>query len=112
MAERGRRLVLLVAASLAGAAPWTAPAAPAVHTVVIEDMQFRPRTLVLRRGDRVAWVNKDLVPHTVTAAGALDSGLIAAGATWATVLQRPGRVDYACTLHPSMKAVLAVEASR
>jgi plastocyanin len=46
------------------------------------------------------------------AAGGLDSGPIAAGTTWSTVLKRLGRVDYACTLHSAMTATLAVEEKR
>ena len=40
--------------------------AQAAHTVVIENMQFNPATLTVRRGERIVWVNKDLFPHTVT----------------------------------------------
>ncbi|NML17586.1 cupredoxin domain-containing protein [Azohydromonas caseinilytica] len=89
--------------------PGLADAAPATHTVVIEDMQFKPATLAVRRGDRVAWVNRDLVPHTVTAPGMLDSGPIAAGATWSAVVGHPGRLRYLCSLHPTMNATLSVE---
>ena len=112
MAER-RGHGLAAAGALLGLAGLLFPAgtgaAPATHTVVIEDMQFRPAALVVRRGDRVAWVNRDLVPHTVTVPGVLDSGPIAAGATWSAEVERPGRLRYLCTLHPTMNASLSVE---
>ena len=58
-------------------------------------------------GDTVTWTNKDLVPHTVTAAGAgVESGNIAPGGTWKLVVKRPGEIDYLCRYHPSMKAAL------
>lgn len=103
VAEALRRLML--AALLAGAAPaWCA-----THTIVIDGMRFQPATLNVQRGDRVVWVNRDLVPHTATAAGAFDSGPIAPGASRALTMTQAGRHDYVCTLHPTMKASLVVK---
>jgi plastocyanin len=54
-------------------------------------------------------VYRDLVAHTVTARdGSFDSGNLAAGASWSTVAARAGRLDYACSLHPTMNARLVV----
>lgn len=84
--------------------------AAATHTVTIEQMRFSPDTLVVRRGDRVVWVNKDLVAHTATADRVFDSRDIAAGASWSHVVnERTGHYDYVCRLHPTMKATLTVE---
>ena len=97
------------AASAAGPAA-SAPAA-AVHgqTVAIAGMRFMPATLQLRRGERVEWVNNDLVPHTVTARdGSFDSKTIAAGATWAWTPTRAGSVAYACAYHPDMPATVTI----
>ena len=67
---------------LAGAPARAADGSAAEHVVTIEGMRFVPATLAVRRGDRVTWVNKDLVPHTATAQSkAFDSGAIAAGAS-------------------------------
>lgn len=85
------------------------PAAAATHTVAIESMQFSPAVLTVRRGDQVVWINKDLVPHTATAARAFDSGALAPGRSWHMTTRKAGRYEYVCTLHPTMKAVLVVE---
>ena len=85
------------------------PAAGAVRTVTIEGMQFTPSATTVKPGDQVVWVNKDLVPHTATAAQAFDSGTLAPGTSWRLTVTRPGRYEYVCTLHPTMKAVLVVE---
>jgi plastocyanin len=78
-------------------------------TIVIENMQFIPATLTVRRGERVTWINKDIVPHDVTAGDkSFDSGSIAAGATWSTVAGHAGQVAYACSFHPTMTATLVV----
>lgn len=79
------------------------------HEVSIEGMVFAPANLTVRRGDTVRWRNKDLVPHTVTAAGRFDSGTLAPNGSWTRTLDVPGRYDYVCAFHPTMKATLVVE---
>ncbi len=77
--------------------------APRTHTVQIEAMRFSPAALVVERGDTIAWVNADLVPHTVTSAErALDSGTIAPGETWRWTASGTAALPYVCTLHPTM----------
>jgi plastocyanin len=100
---------LLVASDLA-AADAQRPAEGAVHTVVIENMQYNPPELRVHRGERIVWVNKDLFPHTVTAAAhAFDSGSIASGASWTYVAGKTGEYAYGCTFHPTMKGILKVQ---
>lgn len=91
---------LLVACGAAGAA---------THAVTIEGMKFQPEQLTVHRGDRITWTNKDLVPHTVTSAGAFDSGAIAPGKSWSWTAANPGAHDYVCTYHPTMKARVVVQ---
>lgn len=92
---------------LAVALPLAAGAA--THTVTIEGMQFVPATLGVKKGDRVVWKNKDVVPHTATAKGGFDSRSIAAGKSWSHVARKPGRHEYVCSFHPGMKATLVVQ---
>lgn len=99
----------LVLLSSAGAAGESA-VGTRTHSVVIENMQFSPATLVVHRGDRIVWENKDLFPHTVTATDReFDSGSIAAGASWSYVAKSVGNVSYECTFHPTMKGSLRVQ---
>lgn len=80
------------------------------HTVTIENMQFNPPELTVRRGDRIVWVNKDLFPHTVTATSkTFDSGSIAANASWRYVAAKRGDYAYVCTFHPTMKGKITVQ---
>lgn len=71
-------------------------------------MRFVPETLTVRPGDRIVWVNQDLVAHTVTSRS-FDSHAIAPNASWTLVARRPGHYPYGCTLHPTMKATLIVQ---
>ena len=82
---------------------------PRTHEVVIQGLLYVPETLTVRPGDVVVWVNKDPFPHTVTAAGAFDSGAIAAGKSWRFTAKKAGTYPYLCTLHTTMKGTLRVE---
>lgn len=84
-------------------------AAHAVHTVAMRGFAFHPERLEVSRGERVVWVNRDMVPHTATSAeGGWDSGNMSTGEEWTLSSAEPGRTEYDCTLHPSMRGVLVV----
>jgi plastocyanin len=82
----------------------------AAHQVVIEGMQFTPQNLVVKDGDTIEWINKDIFPHTSTAVNKkFDSGVIQAEGKWKTTVKGKGKIDYFCNLHPTMKASLTVK---
>lgn len=91
------------------ALPLAGQAAGETHTVRIENMQFVPAVVTVHRGDRIVWHNQDLVPHTATAAGSFDSGVIAPGHSVTRVAGKAGRHAYVCTLHPGMKGEVVVQ---
>jgi plastocyanin len=88
------------------AIPWAAWAD--THVVTIEAMQFRPATLAVKPGDQVVWENRDLVPHTATAARQFDSGEIGANKRWTWTAREQGSYAYDCTYHPGMKGTVVV----
>jgi plastocyanin len=97
-------------AALLAVAAGSIGAAPREHTVVIDAMAYQPATLTVKRGDRVTWVNRDLVPHTATAAGrAFDTGLIETGSARTLTVDELGTLRYDCSYHPPMKGTLVVE---
>jgi plastocyanin len=65
--------------------------------------------VTVRPGDKVVWQNKDLVPHTATAARKFDSGEIGAGRSWSWIAPARGRYEYVCTYHPGMKGAIVLE---
>lgn len=116
LVARGRAgLAALCAGLMLAGAPALAQQKPpsprlADHVVTIEGMQFTPATLTLKRGDKVTWINKDLVPHTATALSkAFDSGVIAAGASWTYTVREEGSSAYACLFHPTMQGTLIAQ---
>ncbi|UGQ47125.1 cupredoxin domain-containing protein [Massilia endophytica] len=107
MTFRMKAAVAAAATLLAGAAL----AAPAVHIVLIDGMQFIPQTLEVKPGDTVIWRNKDPFPHNVTAdaKGGPASPAIAAEASWKFTAEKRGSYPYVCTLHRMMKGTLVVK---
>ena len=102
-------LVWLISSAVSMAASAAKHAHPA-HTIVIENMQFNPAKLTVRRGERIVWVNKDLFPHTVTsAAKVFDSGSVPANGSWSFTPGKAGDYPYGCTFHPTMKATITVQ---
>ena len=81
---------------------------PQTHEVAIRSMQFQPAALEVAVGDVVVWTNEDLVPHTVTAAGAFDSQSLTSKQEWRYTATKAGEYAYGCTFHPTMKATLIV----
>lgn len=78
--------------------------------LTIENLQFSPRELHVKRGTRITWINKDPFPHTVTSKSkAFDSGSIAANASWTYVASKTGEYAYGCSFHPTMNGVLEVQ---
>lgn len=70
---------------------------------------FSPGNIVVNLGTIVTWVNEDTQPHTVTAPGAFDSGMIAPnGGKWNWVAAVPGTFTYSSIVNPSMSGSITV----
>src|SRR5215218_9802860 len=87
----------------------TTPAPDSTTTVEILTNAFTPPQLNVAPGTTVTFVNRDSVPHTVTADnGLFDSGELAPGASYPVVLEGAGTVTYHCYLHPEMRGSIVV----
>ena len=83
------------------------------NQIVIKDFNFNPRTLTVKSGEKITWINRDEEPHTVVSvekqfkkSAALDTDqefTITAGA--------PGTYTYFCSVHPKMTGTIIVEKS-
>ena len=102
----------VVSLTLAGAAASAdqAKTAPKAHVINMQIAGFDPPELIVKRGDRVTWVNNDLFPHTATADDkAFDSKSIVPSGKWTFVADKPGTHTYICTFHPTMKGTIKVQ---
>ena len=96
--------------------------------VTIEGIAFEPDRLEVKAGERVRWVNKDEVDHTVTSGkpgrqgipgvsegtspkldGLFDSPLERVDSSFTYTFEKPGTYVYFCRIHAAMKAVVIVE---
>lgn len=80
-------------------------------SVSIINYSFVPNTLTVKKGDKIIFVNKDPVPHTVTDVGKFDSGILQTGKSYLldTTKLAAGTYPYACTIHPSIRGTLIVQ---
>lgn len=80
-----------------------------VDTVVIKQMQFTPAELIVKKGDTVVWINKDLVDHNITEEKnkAFYSDTLAVGKSWKWAVT--GNADYFCSIHPAMKGKILLK---
>lgn len=93
----------------AGSTPTQRTASPPRrHVVEIRAFSFQPQRTVVSPGDTIVWINRDIVPHTVTAdAGTWSSQALEEGEAWEIVLETAAAQSYFCEYHPHMTGVLA-----
>jgi plastocyanin len=81
-------------------------------TVIIDGFQFMPDNLVLKKGGKVTFINKDSTPHTVTpdeGSKFMGTGRLEKDAPVKTItFTTTGEQHYFCEIHPSMKGKITV----
>ena len=97
-------------AKLAGTFPAGAVAARTGATDVnINGFAFGPAKLVAPAGSTVTWINADDSPHQVSVAGgSLKTAVLLRGQSAGVTFKDPGVFEYACALHPGMKATVEI----
>jgi len=80
-------------------------------TVEMQDFDFDPQTVTIDVGDSVTWTNTGAAPHTATAQGEFDTGILNAGESDSVTFSEAGSFDYICTVHPQMTGTVVVEAA-
>lgn len=83
--------------------------APVTHTILISQMKFQPAALKVNKGDKIVFINKDMVVHNVTGQSgkAWKSPDIASGESWSMVVTK--NENYFCSFHPVMKGKLLLK---
>ncbi len=90
----------------------TAPAktAAGAQTVKIAGFEFAPKTVTVKAGTRITWVNEDATNHTVTfTTGPGDLGNVDSHKKLKASFKKPGRYAYVCQYHPNMKGTVVVQ---
>src|SRR4051794_8564887 len=79
-------------------------------TITIERLVYLPADVVAKVGDKIQWVNRDIVAHTATARNSNWDVTIAANKSAELVFSKVGVVDYYCRFHPNMRARISISA--
>ena len=81
---------------------------PTTHTVTIFQMKFDPANLKVKKGDKVVWINKDIVPHDVTEEinKKWTSKPLQKDEKWSKVINED--IAYFCSLHQVMKGTITI----
>ena len=101
---------MVAALALALSVPSAAFAAGKQYVVPMANMAFGPMPSGLRVGDSIVFVNKDSVPHTVTARNHSFDLRIGPGQRGQLNLTKAGTFQIYCILHAPMRASFNVGA--
>jgi plastocyanin len=88
------------------ATPAASPA-PVTAAVTIKDFAFTPNVVHIAAGGSVTWTNQDGTAHTVKFSDS-ESSALGNGAAYTKKFDTPGKYDYNCGIHPSMKGTVEV----
>lgn len=80
-----------------------------IHTVEISQMKFFPAEITVKKGDKIVFVNRDIVAHDVTEeeTKAWSSAPLQTEQTWMMVAEKSA--NYFCSIHPVMKGRIIVQ---
>jgi plastocyanin len=79
--------------------------------IKMQNIQFAPKDVTVKVGQKVTWTNDDNTDHNVTAESGADfkSKDFGNGATFSFTPDKAGTIKYVCTIHPGMTATLTVQ---
>ena len=82
------------------------------NTISIKNFAFAKKTITIKKGTTITWVNDDDAHHDITpTSGAADfvaSKLLANGETYKFTFDTVGTYTYKCSPHPYMKGSIEV----
>ncbi|HWI23086.1 MAG TPA: plastocyanin/azurin family copper-binding protein [Baekduia sp.] len=91
--------------------PAAGKAAPvATNTVNMKDIQFDPKEITVKVGQKITWTNEDSATHNVVAESGAEftSDNFGQGGTYSFSPKEAGTIKYECTLHPGMEGSIEV----
>lgn len=78
------------------------------HIVIIKGMKFIPDDIKANKGDRIIWINKDIVPHNIVSDDKTYKSEILQSND-SLILDATSNFRYICGLHPVMKGNINLE---
>lgn len=85
-------------------------AADGAVQVTMKGIAYNPKTVAVRPGQKITWVNDDDVLHDVvsTSGERIESELFSNGKSFSFTPTRVGTIAYVCTIHPGMEGTVEV----
>lgn len=79
-------------------------------TIKMQNTAFNPAQTTVKVGQKVEWENEDAFDHNVvaTAGETFRSDNFGQGGKFEFTVDKPGTIDYVCTIHPGMDGTLTV----
>jgi plastocyanin len=71
-------------------------------------MRFAPIPGNIREGDRIIWINRDIVAHTATARDGSFDVEVPSGGSAAMIAGSAGTIAFYCRYHPGMRGSLII----
>lgn len=97
----------------AASTPAAAPAASADGGVAIgmKNIQFDPKAVTVKVGQKITWTNNEPIDHNVVADSGADfkSDNFGEGKTFSYTPEKAGTIKYECTIHPGMVGTITVQ---
>lgn len=93
----------------------TPAASGGVVKVDMKNIQFNPKTITVKKGTTVEWMNEDSVNHDVTKRSgpgpqfSSGTGNIGSGGGYKQTFNTAGTIQYHCTVHPGMDGTIVVK---
>jgi plastocyanin len=103
----------IVVGSVLAAGVLFARAAGPSSTVSIDNFTFAPRTLKIKTGTTVTWINRDDIPHGIASSNNAfaKSKTLDTDNSYSFIFTTPGTYQYFCYIHPHMVGSIVVEAT-
>jgi len=80
------------------------------QVIAINNFDYSPKTITVKAGTAVTWLNSDTVDHSVVADDdSFDTGVLKSGEKGSYTFTRPGTYAFHCETHPSMTGTVVVE---
>jgi amicyanin len=78
--------------------------------VKIDNFSFSPKSLTVRAGATVTWMNQDDIPHNVVSTEKkFSSPVLDTDQNFSFTFREPGSYPYYCKIHPMMTGTVVVE---
>ncbi len=102
--------VVIGAGAAHAGAPAASKAASRQQTIRIDNFSFNAKTLEIRVGTEVTWVNHDDVPHKIVSTNkAFTSPVLDTDGRYSFTFTKPGTYEYFCSIHPMMTGTIVVK---